>query len=131
MYDFSQTEGELNCSYRFEKFKWKKVNDEYFLDWETFRDIPGTSVGDDGRPNPLTLTYTGLILTAEAIRHRAWKLLSAYGLAYLDDFLTTFPDSKRRDDLAVEDAFGPHLALKEGDITPEEFVRRSKAIFFR
>lgn len=124
MFDFSQTEGNLDSGFT-EGFRWRKEKSEYFLDWETFRKIQKVS-GSEYHPEG---SYTDLILTAEAIKHGAWKLLSAYGLAYIHDFLTTFPDSKRRYDLAVEDAHYPLKDLQEGYITCEEFVRRSKAIF--
>lgn len=131
MYDFSQNQGRFNLGgLDHGQFMWENENGRYFLDWETFRNIEGTSSDENGNPNPRSMSYTDLILTAEAIRHRAWKLLSAYGLAYFDDFLRTFQGAKKRYDFAVEDAFGPHRDLVKGIISVEDFARESKSLFY-
>lgn len=101
LYDFSKEKGKLMVSAIFNSdFNWVQKNGKYYLDKSTFDKIPaGFSFGSG---------YTDLILTAEAIKHKAWKLLSYKGAIYIDQFLQKFPDSKKRYDQAVWDG---HISL--------------------
>jgi hypothetical protein len=70
----------------------------------------------------LELGYTDLILTAEAIRHNAWKLLSYKGRMYLQDFLQDFPDSRAEYNHAVWDSH-TSLSAKLQGMSISDFLR--------
>lgn len=118
MYDFSQEKGYLWVSpfAELKDFKWIKKDSKYYLDPITFNIIPiGIGCGGIG--------YTDLILTAEAIRLKAWKLISYCGKRYyLDSFLKKFPDAADRHARAVWDAY-TSLAAKQKQMTTSEFLR--------
>jgi hypothetical protein len=116
MFDFSQTNGRFNSGWS-EGFLWKLADGKYYLDEATLDQIPaGFSIRD------LTMGYTDLILTAEAIRHGAWKLLSYRGLSHLGDFLREFPDSRARYEKAVWDSH-TSLFAKKREMTYIDFLR--------
>ncbi|MBI3984548.1 MAG: hypothetical protein HY344_01205 [Candidatus Levybacteria bacterium] len=118
MYDFSTTQGKFNFVFGGGNFIWKQVDGKFYLDQSTFDRIPaGFLVNED-----LNLGYADLILTAEAIRQSAWKLLSYRGLFYLRDFLTAFPDSRARYERAVWDSHTSLFAKRKG-MTNTEFLR--------
>lgn len=108
IYDFSQTNGYFSVLMGEEKFLWKNINGRFYLDEETFNRISA------GFSNTRTFGYTDLILTREAIRHQAWKLLSYRGLDHLDDFLKDFPESKVEYDKAVWDSHTSLYAKDKG-----------------
>ena len=97
------------------KFFWRIEEGRYFLDGKTFDRITAglTSV---------QYGYTDLILTAEAIKHGAWKLLSRRGLKHIPDFLRDFPDSRERYRRAIWDSHTSLYAKRKG-MTVNEFLR--------
>jgi len=107
MYDFSVESGGL-CSGPFnaDRFMWVNRADKYYLDPETFNHIPATLNIFSG--------YTDLILTAEAVKNRAWKLLSRRGLKHLHSFLKRFPDSRLSYERAVWDSHTSLWAKSQG-----------------
>lgn len=66
--------------------------------------------------------YTDLILTAEAIRNKAWKLLSRRGLSHKLAFLEDFPQANERYTKAVIDAEASFNARNRG-LTTTDFLR--------
>jgi hypothetical protein len=118
MFDFSQTHGTLDYTFGVEGFLWKKVDGKYYLDEETFNRISASFAAGDY----INFGYTDLILTAEAIKHKAWKLLSRRGLDHLDDFFEAFPDSMVRYEKAVWDSH-TSLAAKSKNMTITDFLR--------
>lgn len=98
MYNWSQSKGDFKALFGGENFLWKNTNGRFYLDEETFNRIPA------GFSNRRNYGYTDLILTREAIRHQAWKLLSRRGLDHLSDFLRDFPDSKAEYEKAIWDS---------------------------
>jgi len=118
MYDFSQNEGFLYSDFlQLGTFIWKQQAGKYFLHEETFNRIP---VGMGEGP---WKGYTDLIMTAEAIKHQAWKFLAYCGRRYLLDlFLKKFPDSAARRERAVWDAY-TSLMAKKLKMSHTEFLR--------
>lgn len=115
MYDWSQTKGEFKVLMGEKSFLWKNINGRFFLDKKTFDHIPYSfRSGNYG--------YTDMILTKEAIRHQAWKLLSRRGLVHLHDFLEDFPDSKAEYEKAIWDS---HTSLwaKSKEMNHFELIR--------
>lgn len=99
-------------------FRWKKNDERYFLDELTFDLIPASM----NSTNRIELGYTDLILTAEAIKHNAWKLLSYKGRNFLQDFLRDFPESKAEYERAVWDSH-TSLSAKLKRMNVSDFLR--------
>ena len=116
IYDWSQVNGCFSVLMGDKKFLWKNTNGRFFLDDETLNKISsGFSVtGEYG--------YTDLILTAETIKHKAWKLLSRKGLKHLDTFLKDFPDVIPRYEKAV---WNSHTSIyaKNNQMSNLDFIR--------
>jgi len=105
VFDWSQEKGHFSGSEK--KFLWLRKEDRYYFDPQTFNQIPaGTNAGGLG--------YTDLILTAGALRHNAWKILSYVGLKHLEDFLRDFPDVKAEYEKAVWDSHTSLHAKRKG-----------------
>jgi len=121
MYDFSQPEGHFSVGWGWKNFLWRLEDGKYYLDEETFNRIPAGFFQRD-RKGELSYGYTDLILTAEAIKHEAWKLLSYRGLDHLGYFMKDFPDSKQRYEQAVWDSH-TSLAAKNRGMTVTELLR--------
>jgi len=97
MFDFSQKEGKLRTSVIFDSnIFWMQKDGKYYLDKASFDKMPACFCFGAG--------YTDLILTAEAIRHRAWKLLTYKGGGHIPAFLKRFPDSNQRYAQAIWDS---------------------------
>lgn len=111
MYDFSQSSGRFRIfGDEHRDFIWKNENGRYSLDEETFR-----RSREGYRRNPLTLYgYTGLILTAEAIKNKAWKYLSWNGFVHKDALLKLSSSSRRRYEQAVWDSHTSLYAKSKG-----------------
>ena len=105
IFDWSQEKGHFSRSEK--KFLWLRKEDRYYFDPQTFHQIPaGTNAGGLG--------YTDLILTAGALRHNAWKILSYRGLEHLQQFLRDFPDVARDYEKAVWDSHTSLHAKRKG-----------------
>jgi len=99
-------------------FRWKKKDKKYLLDELTFDLIPASM----NCAGSIGLGYTDLILTAEAIKHNAWKLISYKGRAHLQDFLKDFPDSRAEYERAVWDSH-TSLSAKLQGLSVSDFLR--------
>ncbi len=93
------------------RFFWRQEDGKYYLDEKTFNKIKASGFG-----------YTDLILTAEAIKNKAWKLLSYKGFKHIEDFLGAFPSAKIKYDQAV---WNSHTSLfaKELNLSVNDFLR--------
>ena len=121
-YNFAQSRGHFRLSHDFsggQAFRWIMADGRYFLDPETFDLIPASWEASNWE----CLGYVDLIATAEAIKHKAWKLLSRKGLDHYAAFLRDFPDSKDRIERATWDT---HMALasKKYCETVNDLLRR-------
>jgi hypothetical protein len=124
MYDFSQQRGSLYAGiFSKNEFGWIQKDGKYYLDHDTFNNIPA-SMSNGGMPG-----YTDLILTSEAIKRRAWKLLSYKGRHHLPAFFKKFPEVKVIYEKAVWDSHTSLYAKNEG-ITTHEFLR-TRALSFQ
>lgn len=97
MYDFSAGNGRLHADFFCEFYRWKKEGNLYHLDVD--------STFSNTRILGKFSQYTDLILTAEAIKNKAWKLLSYRGKDQLTSFLKKFPESAERREKALWDSF--------------------------
>ncbi len=117
-YNWLQDRGSFHISLTQDKFLWLMREGRYFLDPETFNKIPvGFLSSKDG-----SFGYTDLILTSEAIKQKAWKLLSQRGLNHGVDFIQDFPDARVAWEKAIIDAEGSFEAQRDG-LTHTEFLR--------
>jgi hypothetical protein len=121
VYDWSQESGELNAgvfgrdrSGR-NNFGWVQREGKYFLDEETFDRIPASIRSG-------MLGYTDLVLTWEAIKHKAWKILSRRGLKHFPRFLADFPEARKAYERAVLDSQLSMFAKMQG-MTVSDFLR--------
>lgn len=116
-FDWSKKEGKIYTGLHSEgKYFWKKEKNKYFLDEKTFENIcesfnTGFSFG-----------YTDLIMTAEAIKNQAWKLLSYKGDRFMNDFLKDFPSANVVYQKAVYDSHTSIFA-KNKKLTNSDFLR--------
>ena len=103
VFNWQQSEGNFKAdTNRNSGFLWKKVNGKYYLDSRTFDRIPASFRSGS------TFGYTDLLLTAEAVRHEAWRVLSRRGLFHFDAFLEAFPDTRARFEKGIWDS---HTAI--------------------
>ncbi len=116
VYEWAKERGHFVDSDGVDKFSWMREGDKYSLDPKTFDVIPASGFCR------MAMGYTDLILTAEAVRHNAWKVLSYKGMKYLDWFLRDFPEAKSRYDLAVWDSHTSLFAKMKG-MTITELLR--------
>lgn len=119
-YDFSQRSGTIytGAYLSSNNFKWIQKDEKYYLDEEaTFNSIPASTFGT------MTFGYTDLILTAEAIKQKAWKLFSYKGKKHMYYFLRKFRDSRLSYERAVWDS---HTCLwaKQKGMTNNELLRQ-------
>lgn len=99
-YNFNQEGGSFNVYRSQGNFLWKFRDGRYFFDPETLNRIPASWKASGWE----TIGYTDIVVTAEAIRHGAWKLFSRRGFDYMDDFLRDFPQSQERLEQAIQDS---------------------------
>ena len=116
--DWSQERGHFTCIGYLggNDFLWLQRQGKYYFDNATLDRIPA-SFRCSG-----SLGYTDLILTSEAIKHKAWKVLSYRGLQHFPQFLEDFPDVIPRYTRAVWDS---HISLsaKMQGMTVSDFLR--------
>ena len=114
MYDFSKPNGNFYVDSHDDKFFWMMRNGRYYLDPKSFDKMPASfNVSYQERPKTELPSwgYTDLVITAEVIKHKAWKLFSRDGTKYLEEFFSEFPDSRKRYQDATFDA---HLSISSG-----------------
>lgn len=99
--------------------RWKQENGRYYLDIEN---LPGIS--QEISPTESQSGYTDLIVSAEALRLKAWKMFAFHGYERdrTEIFLETFPDAARAHALAVWNAYTFEHARKKG-MTTNEILR--------
>lgn len=126
MYNWSQESGNFHVWGPFNdvnNFRWKKVGDKYYFDEDCFvgmkASINDYSAGEHkvkrSSKNRRQFGYTDLIVTAQACKQEAWKLLSNQGnKRFLDDFFNDFPDSFARYKSAVWDVHTSLFAANQG-----------------
>lgn len=116
-FDFSQESGSFFAGMNSDQYHWYQKNSRYYLDKEkTFNRIPA------GTAKSIKYGYTDLILTAEAVKHSAWKIISYRGKDHMEQFLKAFPDSVKRYNKAVWDSH-TSIYAKEKGITVNELLR--------
>ncbi|MBS3078684.1 hypothetical protein J4218_01045 [Candidatus Pacearchaeota archaeon] len=98
MYNFSLQEGRLKAPLGAQGlYKWIQKDGKYYLHPETINKIPAGGCYTLGG-------YSNLVATAEAIKQKAWKILSYKGDIHIPQFLHDFPDSRKIYENAVKDA---------------------------
>ena len=110
-YNFGQETGNFSMA---KNFIWEQKEGRYYLSEKTYSRIPISGILQKG--------YKDLILTAEAIKHKEWKLISCKGLQHLPRFLQDSPDSRKRYENAVIDGELCTFARMKG-ITITEYLR--------
>jgi hypothetical protein len=117
MFDLSQMKGHFSVTRNENDFLWKCENGRYYLDDETYNLI------HSGHFDTGYFGYIDLILTSEAIKHRAWKLFGNRGIEnYLDKFLKDFPEVIPRYEKSIWDSH-TSIYAKEHQLTHNELIR--------
>ncbi len=116
IFNWAQERGSFAVFLREKNFLWLKKDKRYFLDDETFNRIPISFRSSH------SFGYTDLILTSEAIKHKAWKILSYKGLKHFPAFLRDFPDVKVKYERAVLDFYISDYAKQKG-MSISDFLR--------
>lgn len=116
LYDFDQSEGRFTCEWTDHMYSmfWKMRDGRYYLDEKSFDKMPASFLSSISLGHGFNFGYCDLVLTAEAIRHQAWRLLSRHGVNHLKRFLEDFPDSRIRYEQAVWDSHTSLSAKKDG-----------------
>ncbi len=116
--DWSKERGHFTCTGPFggNDFLWLRRQEKYYFDDATFDKI-SASFRCSG-----SLGYVDLILTGEAIKHRAWKVLSYRGLQHFPQFLKDFPDIIPVYERAVWDSH-TSISAKLQKMSVSEFLR--------
>jgi hypothetical protein len=124
MFNFNQEEGIISTDCYDSKFYWKKKDDKYYLDKEKTFDNICAAMRFDFKPGKLgmELGYTDLILTEEALKHKAYWLLDWRGKDKLPAFIEKFEDSKNKYGLAIWDSH-TSLFAKSSGLTNNELLR--------
>ncbi len=87
-------------------FYWKQINGRYFIDEQTFDRIPSSVLSG-------SYGYTDLLMTAEAIKRKAWKVLSYHGLDHFSEFLSRYPYARKIYEKSVRDSHTSLMARSE------------------
>lgn len=115
-FDWNQESGSFSLLLCDDIFLWFNRGGRYYFDDKSFDRI------NDGFMGSGQFGYHDLILTAEAIKQKAWKLLSYRGLIHRDRFLQNFPDSRLVYELAIWNSQTSLYAKSKG-MTHSEFLR--------
>ncbi len=117
VYDWSKEKGYFFVgTFGGENFLWKQTQNKYYLDKLTFDLLPA-SFDSSGK-----LGYCDLVLTKEAIKYNAWKILSRKGLRHFQNFFKQFPEARQSYEKAVWDSH-TSLSAKQQGMTVSEFLR--------
>ena len=117
IYNWAQKSGNFSVLLSDNIFFWLNQNGEYYLDRETFNKVPASFWVNRN------FGYIDLILTSEAIKHKAWKVLSYKGLKHVPQFLEDFPDALPIYEKAILDSY-TSLYAKYNRLTVSEFLRK-------
>jgi hypothetical protein len=101
-------------------FIWEKCSGKYFLSKKTLEKIPASSRSNNQKSN--SYGYSDLVLTAQAIKHHAWKLFSERGNKHKEQLLRSIPRAQRAMERAIWDAQTSEYAKEEG-MTTTEFLK--------
>lgn len=114
-FDWGSSKGSFMVLLGRNRFFWEQRDGKYYFDPKSFEVMPaGFNSGGWG--------YTDLLLTAFAIRKKAWKILSYRGLDHFDSFVRDFPDVKETYRRAVLDSHTSLYAKRRG-MSVKEFLR--------
>lgn len=119
VYNWKKTKGNF-LGFGTEKFCWKNKNGKYYFDEKTFDKIPASFRCNSKRP--FSFGYTDLIITAEAIKKKAWKLFSYGGTMHTENFLAKNKDVNEKIRKAIWDSH-TSIYAKEKNMTVKEFLR--------
>lgn len=124
LFDFSQTEGSFRDLHRADQlYRWTCKNGKYYFEFERMRDtVDVTSFSESIRRYREPCSYTDFIVTFEAVRKKAWKMLSYCGLQHRDNFFKKWSDAQRIYERALWNSF-TSLAAKTQKMTHTEFMR--------
>ncbi len=115
-FDWNKERGSFSIMLDNGSFLWNKKNNRYYLDPESFNRMSDGFIGTG------QFGYHDLVLTSQAIKQKAWKLLSYRGLKHMPQFLRDFPESKKVYEKAIWDSQTSHYA-KSQNMTISEFLR--------
>jgi hypothetical protein len=123
MYNWSQERGVFHEPFnlyevnRKDGFAWKQKNGKYYLD------ISKLPVNFQWKP-PRQDGYLNLVVSAEALKFKAWKLFAFHGYEgeRAEAFLEAFPEAKKVHEKAVWDGYTSEFAQSQG-MTINEFLR--------
>jgi hypothetical protein len=117
IWDFDQQEGSFRVGWRPKInacFRWRQENGRLYVDKSTFDGIPlhFSMTSEEGSGE--SYGFTDLILTAETIRTKYWKMLEHAGLRNLNELLSAHPDVIPRYERAIWDAETSLFAKRRG-----------------
>ncbi|MFB6075792.1 MAG: hypothetical protein ABEK17_01475 [Candidatus Aenigmatarchaeota archaeon] len=130
IFDWFQDRGnfrDTNNKFHPSKFIWKQADGKYYLDEETFEEIPVSwAVSNMDEENKdmygAYVGYTDFIITLEGLKRKAWKLFVSGGMQHLKDFFKDYPEAKREHERAVWDFYSSEHA-KEKDMSNKDLLR--------
>ncbi len=108
MYDFSQQRGEFPIAY-YRHIPWLRRDEKYYLDTDSLMQIQNKKTGKNRREE----LFGDIVMTAEAIKHKAWNLLCYNGGKNAQRFLADFPEARERHDRAIADFWLSQYAVTE------------------
>jgi len=113
-FDFSQKEGELS-NFLAPNLRWFMKNGRYYLDDSYARNNLGANRSPGGN-------WTDLILTAEAVKKRFWKVIEYCGKSHMEELFIRHPSSLVEYEKAI---FDSHTSLhaKGKGMTISELLR--------
>jgi hypothetical protein len=116
VFDFSQTSGTFEgCG---DHARWNQHGGKHYFDHDYFAfNCPNTSKFD-----PINISYGDFIISREAVKRKAWKLLTYRGLQHLANFHTKFPQAKAAYDTAMYGWFTSRADIFRG-MTNTEYMR--------
>jgi hypothetical protein len=118
VFHWDQKNGHFTTDFLLRKnFLWIQKHGRYYLDRQTFDRIPASL-----RCSTTEFGYTDLVLTSEAVKCKAWKLLSRKGMRFFPQFINEFPDAQHAYERAVWDAH-TSLSAKMQGMSITEFLR--------
>lgn len=114
----------LSGNVRPSSWGWKQKNGRYYLD-----DIPNSErfPGSYKDKKKEEADYSSIVITAEAIRKKAWNLFGMYGYCYTDLFLVSNPDSMERHERAVRNYWLSNLARQQ-NLSNADLLRLSLSL---
>ena len=124
IFDFSRKSGHFQnrVAEDFPMYKWNQRDGKYYLDKDHMMETTHTGLDQSFETYCQPCGYTDFIVTLEAVRNKAWKLLSYRGLQHLENFFKKWPDAKIAYEKAVIDSHTSLYAKQQG-MTHNELLR--------